>query len=217
MRICSDQTKLDIERADQKSIHVILRRPPSWKPDGSKGQTPPFPGGDPWRGIVKVINANIEEKMEKKRRAEVFDKSFLVDLGPREDETSCRVLNYLVIVFMDRLQHSRPHDIHAMFNSCSLHSGDFYNQCLLYEQQRNLTNWNRATCPNMAIKYRIKQRFVAHSFIHSFTTQFKRIPSFWSCVNVSLIWILISTSFWSQTIFLQRFLPLFPLSLLLKR
>ena len=83
MRICSDQTKLDIERADQKSIHVILRRPPSWKPDGSKGQTPPFPGGDPWRGIVKVINANIEEKMEKKRRAEVFDKSFLVDLGPR--------------------------------------------------------------------------------------------------------------------------------------
>ena len=93
MRICSDQTKLDIERADQKSIHVILRRPPSWKPDGSKGQTPPFPGGDPWRGIVKVINANIEEKMEKKRRAEVFDKSFLVDLGPREDETSARVLN----------------------------------------------------------------------------------------------------------------------------
>ena len=99
MRMCSEQTKLDIERADQKSIHVILRRPPSWKPDGSKGQTPPFPGGDPWRGIVKVINANIEEKMEKKRRAEVFDKSFLVDLGPREDETSWRVLNSLVIVF----------------------------------------------------------------------------------------------------------------------
>ena len=87
----------------RKGIHVILRRPPSWKPDGSKGQTPPFPGGDPWRGIVKVINANIEEKMEKKRRAEVFDKSFLVDLGPREDETSARVLNRLVIVFMERL------------------------------------------------------------------------------------------------------------------
>ena len=52
---------------------------------------------------VKVINANIEEKMEKRRRAEVFDKSLLVDLGPRENKTSCRVLNCLVIVFMERL------------------------------------------------------------------------------------------------------------------
>ena len=103
MRIGSNQTKVDIERADQKSIHVILRRPPSQKPDGSKGQTPPLLGGDPWRGIVKVINANIEEKMEKKRRAEVFDKSFLVDLGPREHKTSCRVLICLVNVFMERL------------------------------------------------------------------------------------------------------------------
>ena len=76
VRICSDQSKVDIERADQKSIHVILRGPPSWKPDGSKGQTPPLLGGDPWRGIVKVINANIEEKMEKRRRAEDLTKAF---------------------------------------------------------------------------------------------------------------------------------------------